>query len=173
MAFFFSGRNASVAGIFKRSARYWITSYVYHSLFGPRGLGARRGNRMRAKAVWTPRPAYSLDPIEAAEQIGHDTAVEGCRKGWSDGKILRVAKRRVRRITGVRPDEGCWDGNDWVGDAATVAAIATTPSTAPSAPTLNPRPNTTPSSAARIARPAAQNWGGGLRGSIVAKWLLS
>ncbi len=91
MGFFWSGRNASIERIFKRSARYWITTAVSNSLYAMRRQSAARdeAEERRRRGLLPPYRVF------LAEQIGLAAGREGLQKGWTHDEAVRVAKWRV------------------------------------------------------------------------------
>lgn len=113
MGFFWSGRNASVAGIFKRSARYWFTSLVGNCLWGPPGWRGPRNPRHPDHAKWLQQQAAEavaheyegMTPVQIAESIGEDYGDLGRRMGWGLAHSVFLASIEVERVLGMR--SGC------------------------------------------------------------------
>lgn len=93
MAFFWSGPNASIAGIFRRSARYWVTSYVGNCLWGPPGHRGPRNPDHPGHAAWKQEQARqavadwdALPAATKASRLRRESYEMAARLGWTEAE---------------------------------------------------------------------------------------
>lgn len=126
MGFFWSGPRASIEGIFKRSARYWINTYVANKLYnGPDGLRSwktRERELARLRALPPEDPAGSAQCLisqcrarmrgdgeritqkeaeSIATQFGEYATHEGNLRGWSHEEMRAFGRLWLNEALGT------------------------------------------------------------------------
>lgn len=107
MGFFWSGPRASIAGIFRRSARYWLHTYLCNKLY--RGPNALRPDPVFQRAYQRYLDSFDEEGIweklnrgqtkvQVAYYVMSETNREGNLKGWDIPKKRRITKARCRRL---------------------------------------------------------------------------
>lgn len=186
MAFFWSGPNASIAGIFRRSARYWIVSYVGNCLWGPPGHRGVRNPNHPGHAAWKREQARqavadwnALSAATKAVRLRRESHDMAARLGWSEPE-RRVQEAAMLWAEGVGPAIGgdCtartvakaqW--KPWGGSQTHGAAVSRVGGLKGGARLCGgANRGGSPRGGGQNGRPAAQKPSGGLRGGATTRW---